>query len=50
MALTDTALRSAKPKGKSYKLYDEGGLFIQVTQSGGKWWRLNQRFLLINLM
>lgn len=40
MALTDTALRSAKPKDKPYKLYDEGGLFIQVTPSGGKWWRL----------
>lgn len=44
MALTDTALRNAKPKDKPYKLYDEGGLFIQVTPSGGKWWRFKYRF------
>lgn len=44
MPLTDTAIRNAKPKDKLFKLYDEKGLFIQVTPSGGKWWRFKYRF------
>ncbi len=44
MALSDTTIRNAKPAEKAYKLYDSGGLFIQVTPSGGKWWRLKYRF------
>ena len=44
MALTDVSIRNAKPRDKAYKLYDEGGLFIQVTPTGGKWWRLKYRF------
>ena len=28
MALTDTAVRTAKPKDKPYKLSDERGLFL----------------------
>lgn len=44
MALTDTAIKAAKPKDKAFKLYDEAGLFIQVTPSGGKWWRFKYRF------
>jgi integrase len=43
MALTDTSIRNAKPKDKPYKLYDERGLFLQVTPSGGKWWRFKYR-------
>ncbi len=44
MALTDTAIRTAKSLDKAYKMYDEGGLFLQVTPSGGKWWRFKYRF------
>lgn len=44
MALTNTAIRNAKPTDKPFKLYDEKGLFLQVTPSGGKWWRLKFRF------
>lgn len=43
MALTDTALRNAKPTDKPYKLYDEKGLFLIVNKNGGKWWRLKYR-------
>jgi integrase len=43
MALTDTALRNAKPAKKPYKLYDEKGLFVIITANGGKWWRLKYR-------
>ncbi len=42
--LTDTAIRNAKAAGKNLKLADEKGLFLLVTPSGGKWWRLNYRF------
>ena len=44
MPLTDTAIRNAKPKDKSYKLFDGEGLYLEITPSGGKWWRLKYRF------
>lgn len=44
MPLTDTAIRNAKPGAKPTKLFDEKGLFLIVTPSGGKWWRLKYRF------
>ncbi|AKT29256.1 tyrosine-type recombinase/integrase [Pseudomonas syringae pv. actinidiae] len=44
MALTDTALRTAKPRDKLYRLADAQGLCIEVTPSGGKLWRLRYRF------
>lgn len=43
MALSDTALRKAKPADKPYKLYDERGLYLIVNPNGGKWWRLKYR-------
>ena len=44
MSLSDISIRNAKPTSKPFKLYDEQGLYIQVTPSGGKWWRLKFRF------
>lgn len=44
MALTDTAIRAAKPAEKPYKLADAHGLFVLVQPSGSKWWRLKYRF------
>jgi integrase len=43
MALTDTAIRSAKPTAKPYKLGDSGGLFLLVTPQGAKLWRMKFR-------
>ncbi|MBI3438923.1 MAG: integrase arm-type DNA-binding domain-containing protein [Proteobacteria bacterium] len=40
MSLREIQLRTAKPRERPYKLYDSGGLFLQVTPSGGKLWRL----------
>jgi hypothetical protein len=45
MALTDTAVRAAKPRDKEYKLADGGGLYLLVTPSGGRLWRLKFRVL-----
>ena len=44
MALSVTAIKNAKPTDKAFKLYDEAGLFLQVTPSGGKWWRFKYRY------
>ena len=34
MAITDTKIRTAKSKDKLYKLYDEKGLYVEVTATG----------------
>lgn len=44
MPLTDAAIRSAKPESKPVKLFDGGGLYLEVAPAGGKWWRLKYRF------
>jgi integrase len=44
MALTDVKVRNAKPGDKQAKLSDGGGMYLLVTQSGGKCWRLKYRF------
>jgi integrase len=44
MPLTDTRIRNVKPGEKPVKLFDEKGLFLLVTPTGKKWWRLKYRF------
>lgn len=44
MPLTDTSIRNAKPGAKPIKLFDERGLFLIVTPTGGKWWRFRFMF------
>jgi hypothetical protein len=41
--LTDTAIRSARPREKAFKLFDGRGLYLEVTPTGGKLWRLKYR-------
>ncbi len=43
MSLTNSAIRALKPRDKSYKVADEKGLYVQVTPSGGKLWRVKFR-------
>ena len=43
MALTDTAIRLAKPGATERKLADEKGLYLLLTPSGSKLWRLKYR-------
>lgn len=45
MALNTLTIKSAKPKGKKYRLSDGGGLYMEITPSGGKLWRMKYRFL-----
>ncbi|HCC54224.1 MAG TPA: integrase [Desulfobulbaceae bacterium] len=42
--LTDTKIRTIKPTENPQKLFDGGGLFLLVTPTGGKLWRLKYRF------
>ncbi|GAA4824385.1 tyrosine-type recombinase/integrase [Sphingosinicella ginsenosidimutans] len=42
--LTDTKVRTAKPRPKSYKLADSNRLYLLVTPSGGKLWRWNYTY------
>ena len=42
--LNDIAVKSTKPQTVNVKLFDGGGLFLLVTPSGGKLWRLKYRF------
>lgn len=41
--LNDRQIKNAKPKEKPYKLSDGGGLFLLVTVSGVKSWRIKYR-------
>lgn len=43
MPLTHTAITKAKPTGKTQRLFDGGGLYLEVSPKGGKWWRLKYR-------
>ena len=42
--LTDSAIRTAKPPHKTRKMFDGGGLYIELTPQGGKRWRFKYRF------
>lgn len=44
MKLTDTICRKAKVIDKPQKLFDGGGLFLEITKSGGRHWKLKYRF------
>lgn len=41
--LTDMQVRNAKPKEKPYKLFDGGGLHLEVTPTGSRIWRMKFR-------
>lgn len=44
MPLTDAAVRNTKPSKKATKLFDDRGLYLLISPTGGKWWRLKYRF------
>ncbi|WP_369050630.1 tyrosine-type recombinase/integrase [Burkholderia gladioli] len=44
MPLTDVAIRKAVPRDKPYRLADGGGMYLEVSPAGGKYWRLKYRF------
>ena len=44
MPLTDTKARNAKPKDKPYRVADSGGMYLEITPTGAKYWRWKYRF------
>lgn len=44
MPLSDTTIRTAKPTQKPHRLFDSGGLYLEVSPAGGKLWRLKYRY------
>jgi integrase len=42
--LTDTSIRKLKPKTATARVFDGGGMYLEVSPAGGKWWRLKYRF------
>jgi hypothetical protein len=43
MALTDTAIKNAKPGTAQRKLTDEKGLYLLIHPNGSKYWRFKYR-------
>lgn len=39
MPLTELAIKAAKPAEKITRLYDEKGLYLEISPAGGRWWR-----------
>ena len=44
MPLSAVAIRNAKPGTKPRRLYDSGGLYLEVAPAGGRWWRFAYRY------
>lgn len=46
--LTQLVIKNAKGKDKTYRLYDRGGLYLEVSPAGGKYWRYKYRIQRFN--
>lgn len=44
MPLTNTQIKKTKPTAKPQRLFDGGGLYLEISPAGGKLWRLKYRF------
>jgi integrase len=42
--LTAVEVKGARSAGKAYKMGDQGGLYLQITETGSKLWRYRYRF------
>ncbi|HEX7438781.1 MAG TPA: Arm DNA-binding domain-containing protein, partial [Caldimonas sp.] len=42
--LTDASVKKAKPGAKPIRMFDGGGMYLEVQPSGSKWWRHKFRF------
>jgi integrase len=42
--LTERTIRNFKPQSKTKRLFDSGGLYLEVSPTGSKWWRLKYRY------
>ena len=44
MPLTVSEIERATPVDKPMRLFDGGGLYLEIAPAGGKWWRLKYRY------
>ena len=44
MPLTNIIVKNTKSRDKKFKIFDERGMYLEVSPSGGKWWRFKYRF------
>lgn len=44
MPLNEAMIRAARPEDRPRRLFDSGGLYLEIAPHGGKWWRLKYRF------
>ena len=44
MRLTDVSIRCQTPTTKVRRLFDGGGMYLEIAPSGGKYWRFKYRF------
>ena len=44
MPLSDVQVKTAKPAKKPVRLFDGGGMYLEVSPTGGKLWRMKYRF------
>jgi integrase len=44
LPLVHTVIQNAKPGSKTFRLFDERGLYLEISPTGGKWWRFKYRF------
>lgn len=44
MPLTEVKIKNKKPDKKTSKLFDGGGLYLEISPKGGKWWRFKYRY------
>jgi len=42
--LTDLKIRNLKPRQKAYKVFDGGGLYLEIEPNGSKLWRYKYRY------
>jgi integrase len=45
MKLNDIQCKNLKPKERPYKATDGDGMYLEIMPNGGKYWRMNYRFL-----
>ena len=45
MPLTELQIKNVKPQpGKIVRLFDARGLYIEISETGRRWWRLKYRY------
>ena len=44
MPLTDIKMPLCKAKDKTFKFFDSGEFYLEVSSAGGKYWRWKYRF------